>query len=55
MADCMYVLVFLTYAYLKCLLKDFVSFSCIEVSVFPLTKTGLGLSGLPFVVSEVMS
>jgi len=51
----MYVPVLLTCGYLKCLMKDFVSFSCIEASVFPLTKTELEFSELLFVVSEVMS
>jgi len=51
----LYVLVFLACGYSKCLMKDFVSFRCIEVSVFRLTKTGLEFSGLVCAVSEVMS
>jgi hypothetical protein len=55
MADYMYVPVFLTCAYLKCLMKDFVSFICIEASVCPLTKIELEFLELLFAVSEVMS
>jgi hypothetical protein len=55
MADYMQVPVFLTYAYTKCLMKDFVKFSCIEVSVFCLTKTVLEFSGLLCALSEAVS
>lgn len=54
MADYLYVPVFITCAYLKCLMKDFMSFSCIEVSMFPLTKTGLEFSALLCTVPEAM-
>jgi len=55
MDDYLFVLVFLTCAYSKCLMKDFVRFSCIEVVVFPLSKTVLEFSGLLCAVSEGMS
>jgi len=55
MADYLYVLVFLTCAYSKCMMKDFMMFSCTEVGVFPITKTVLGFSGLLCVVSEAVS
>ena len=55
MADYLYVLVFLTCGYWKCLMKDVVRFSRIEVSVFTVTKTGLEFSGLLFAVPGALS
>jgi len=55
MADYLYVLVFLPYAYSKCLMNNFVRFSFIKVRVLPLTKTVLGFSGLLCAVSEAMA
>ena len=55
MADYLYVLVFLTCAYSKCLMKYFVRSSCVEVLVFPLTKRVLEFSWLLCALSEAMS